>query len=94
MGRTLSSNRQGEEWRDLTVVVDPPCSEFNPQTDLNDTATQRVQMLSPAFEGADGPMDASPPFNVPDPLPLVLGQTKAELTCVVRNDDPEGYRRK
>jgi hypothetical protein len=92
MGRTLSSNRHGEERRDLYVIVDPPESCFDPQTDLN--KTQPVVMLSPSAESFDGSVNRTPPFDVPDPLPLVLGTTNAERLKTVRNDDPEGFRRR
>ena len=94
MGRTLSSNRQGEERRDLVVVTDPPESCFNPQEDLNDTSTRPVVMLSPVAESFDGAVNRTPPFDVPNPLAVVLGRSESERTKPVRNDDPEGYRRR
>jgi hypothetical protein len=94
VGRTISSNRRGEERRDLIEIVDPLESCFNPLTDLNETSNERVRMLSPVAESFDGSMDASPPFDVPDPNPLVLGKTRTEMTRVVRNDDAEGFSRR
>jgi hypothetical protein len=94
VGRTISSNRRGEERRDLIEIVDPLESCFNPLTDLNESSNERVRMLSPMAESFDGNVNATPPFDVPDPLPLALGKTRAEMTRVVRNDDPEGFRRR
>lgn len=91
MGRTLSTNRRGEEVRDFVIVVDPPESQFNPQVDLNDTAEKPVYVLSPVSESFDGRMDFSPPFDPTNPLTLVLGMGEAFRTLPVRNDDPEGY---
>ena len=93
MGRTLSSDRRGEEWRDRVEIVDPWASEFKPQTDLNQTSEQPVGMLSPQAENFDGRADRTPPFARPNPNPLVLGVTEAERTKPVRNDDPEGFTR-
>ena len=91
MGRMLTTNRHGERVRDLIEIVDPPCSQFNPETDINDTASQPVRMLSPVAESEDGDMSFSPPFNLPNPRPLVMGITEMERTRTVRNDDREDY---
>ena len=93
MGRTLSSDRRGEEWRDKIEIVDPPCSQFNPQTDLNSNYQYAVEALSPVAESFDGRVDFTPPFGCPNPNPLQLGMTEAERTRPVRNDDPEGFAR-
>lgn len=92
MGRTLSSNRRGEEVRDLVEIVDPPCSEFNPSVDLNDTAAEEFTFLSSYSESFDGRMELSPPFDVPNPSEIVLGRSAFERTRTVRNDAPEGFR--
>jgi hypothetical protein len=94
MGRTLSSNRLGEERRDLILIVDPPASCFNPLTDLNQTSVQPVVMLSSVAESFDGNVNRTPPFDVPNPNELVLGRSERERTAPVRNDDPEDYRRR
>lgn len=91
MGRTLTTDKRGEVVRDRYEIVDPPCSQFNPQTDINDTASEVVRMLSPVAENEDGRMDMSPPFNLPTPRSLVLGMTERERTRTVRNDDREDY---
>lgn len=89
MGRTLNTTKYGEEFRDLIEIVDPHCSEFHPQRDLNDTSEQPVRMLSSYAENFDGRVDRTPPFNLGNPLPLVLGMSERERTRPVRNDDPE-----
>ena len=91
MGRTLTTSRFGEEFRDLVEIVDPHCSEFNPQLDLNDTSAQPVRVLSSYSENIDGRVDMSPPFNLPNPLAIYLSMTDNERTRPVRNDDPEDY---
>ena len=91
MGRTLSTNRHGERVRDLIEIINPPCSEFNPSTDINDTSSQGPYMLSPFAESEEGSMNMSPPYNLPNPKPLVLGRTEQERTRTVRNDDREDY---
>lgn len=91
MGRTLTTDRRGEEWRDRVEVVDPPCSEFNPSTDINDTSRYAVRMLSPMAENYDGRADLTPPFGCPNPNPLVLGVTEAERTKPVRTKDREDF---
>lgn len=91
MGRTLSTDRRGEEWRDRVEIVDPPCSEFNPSTDINDTSRQTVVMLSPMAESFDGRMGLTPPFDCPNPNPLVLGVTETERTRPVRTDSREDF---
>ena len=91
MGRTLSTNRHGERVRDLVEVVNPPCSEYNPETDINDTAAAGVRMLSPFAEIEDGDMSLSPPFNLKNPRPLVMGITEMERTRTVRNNDRADY---
>jgi hypothetical protein len=91
--RELKMGRPNAEKRERREVVDPPCSEFNPQTDLNDTYTQPVKMLSPVAEEFGGRADQTPPFGCPNPNPLRLGITEKERTRPVRNNDPEGYRR-
>jgi hypothetical protein len=93
MGRTLSSNRRGEFIRDIVEIVDWPETEFNPQTDLNDTSAKPFGVLSSYAESFDGRMDMSPPFDRPNPNPIKLGRTEAERTRPVRNDDPEDFRR-
>jgi hypothetical protein len=92
MGRTLSSNRRGETVRDLVEIVDPPCSEFNPSLDINETEAEGFRVLSSYSENFDGRVDMSPPFNLSNPNPLKLGTTERERTAPVRNDDPEGFR--
>ena len=91
MGRTLTTNRHGERVRDLVEIVDPPCTEFNPSTDINDTAAAGPYMLSPFAESEEGSMNMSPPYNVPNPSRLVMGVTEREMTKTVRNNDREDY---
>lgn len=91
--RELKMGRPNAQKRDRSEVVDPPCSEFNPQEDLNDTYTQPVGMLSSYAESIDGRVDRTPPFGAPNPNPLKLGMTEKERMRPVRNNDPEGYRR-
>ena len=92
MGRTLSTNRRGEEVRDRIEIIDPPCSEFNPSIDINDTSAQGVGVLSPMAENFDGRVDMTPPYDCPNPDPLVLGMTEAFRIRPVRTDDAEDYR--
>ena len=91
MGRTLNTNRRGEEVRDLVVIIDPPESEFNPQVDLNDTSSRAPYVLSPINESFDGRMEFTPPFDPANPLTVQLGFGDAWRMIPVRNDDPEGY---
>lgn len=92
LGRTLSTDRRGTRTVDDVVTVDPPYSEFAPQTDLNDTSAQPVRYLSPTAENEDGRVDLSPPFGRPNPDTLVFGMTDAErMRPAVRNNDREDY---
>jgi hypothetical protein len=93
--RELKMGRPNAEKRDRFEIIDPPCSEFNPQEDLNDTSRQPVQVLSSYAENFDGRADMTPPFNCPNPDPFPkLGITEKERTRPVRNNDPEGYGRR
>ena len=94
MGRTLSTNRRGEERRDLIEIINPPCSKYNPSFDLNDTNAAPVGVLSPMAESIDGRVDIAPPYDPDSPNTLVLGMTEQFRGKPVRNNDPEGCRRR
>lgn len=91
MGRTLSTDKRGEFVRDRTELVDIPETEFNPSTDINDTSRLYFRVLSPITESFDGSMDRTPPFDRPNPDPLMLGMTEKQRTKLVRNDDREDF---
>ena len=91
MGRTLTTNRHGERVRDLVEIVNPPCTEFNPSTDINDTTAAGPYMLSPFAESEEGNMNQSPPYNLRNPRRTATGVTEQEMNRTVRNSEREDY---